>query len=128
MHGFAFHLFSRGYLGTVGRQRSYTSSLIRSSLAPVVAACLLTTGCGYIAGTLAPLANVPAPPQDLAAMQRGSNIIAHFTQSSLTTEMIPINGAVDSDLRAGPPPAVWSEAAWFAAAQRFSPARQTKIP
>jgi hypothetical protein len=101
---------------------------MRPSLAAGVAAFLLTTGCGYIAGTLAPLANVPAPPHDLAATQRGSDIIAHFTQSSLTTELIPIQGPVVSDLRAGPSPAVWSEAAWLATAQRFSPTLVAKIP
>jgi hypothetical protein len=64
----------------------------------------------------------------MAATQRGGNIIAHYLVPSLTTEMIPIKGAVDPDLRAGPSPAVWSEAAWLATAQRFNPTHITSIP
>jgi hypothetical protein len=94
----------------------------------VVAAFLLTPGCGYIAGTLAPLANVPAPPQDLAATQRGANIIAHFVVPSLTTEMIPIKGALDLDLRAGPSLTPWNLAAWLATARRVAPDHLTTIP
>jgi hypothetical protein len=94
----------------------------------VVAAFLLTPGCGYIAGTLAPLANVPAPPQDLAATQRGANIIAHFVVPSLTTEMIPIKGALDLDLRAGPGPAPWNLSVWLATARRIAPDHLTTIP
>lgn len=100
---------------------------MRPSLAAAVAALLFTTSCGYIAGTLAPLANVPAAPQDLAATQRGSEVIAHFTVPSLTTEMIPIKGALELDLRAGPPPTPWNEADWAAHAQRLTTAKLIKI-
>jgi len=101
---------------------------MRPSLAAAVAAFLLSTACGYIGGTLAPLANVPAAPQDLAATQRGANIIAHFTLPTLTTEMIPIKGALELDLRAGPPPAPWNASEWAAHAQRIASAQLIKIP
>jgi hypothetical protein len=101
---------------------------MRPSLAAAVAAFLLLTGCGYIGGTLPPLANVPSTPQDLAATQRGANIIAHFIVPSLTTETVPIKGALELDLRAGPAPAVWSEAEWAAHAQRIQPHGLVKSP
>jgi hypothetical protein len=47
---------------------------------------LLTAGCGYIGQPLVPLANVPQRISDLAAVQRGSTIIAHFTIPTFTTE------------------------------------------
>src|ERR1035438_4284229 len=62
---------------------------------------LCATGCGYVAGVQAPLANIPATVTDLDAIQRGSNLIAHFTVPALTTEGLPIRGALDFDLRAG---------------------------
>ncbi len=71
---------------------------------------------------------MPAAPQDLAATQRGANVIAHFTLPSLTTEMVPIKGALELDLRAGPAPAVWNESEWAAHAQRIAQARLIKIP
>jgi len=100
---------------------------MRPSLAAAVAAFLSSTACGYIGGTLAPLANVPAPPQDLAATQRGANVIAHFTVPSLTTETVPIKGALELDLRAGAPPTVWNESEWAAHAQRIAPTQLIKI-
>jgi hypothetical protein len=71
---------------------------------------------------------VPAAPHDLAATQRGASMIAHFTVPSLTTEAIPIKGAVELDLRAGPPPAVWNESTWAAQAEHVAPRRTTTIP
>jgi hypothetical protein len=94
----------------------------------VAAAFLLNTGCGYIGGTLAPLANVPAAPADLAAIQRGALLIAHFTEPDITTEGFPIKGDLELDLRAGPAPDVWSESAWAAQAQRVAPAHIAKLP
>jgi hypothetical protein len=107
---------------------------MRPSLAAAPAAILLitaflfTTSCGYIGGTLAPLANVPTAPKDLAAAQRGANIIAHFTVPSLTTENIPIKFVLDLDLRAGAAPATWNETEWAEQARRILPTHLTKIP
>lgn len=75
------------------------------SLPALLAALLLSSGCGYIGGPLTPLANVPAPVTDLAARQRGGIIIAHFTIPAFTTERIAIKGQLDLDLRIG----VWPE-------------------
>jgi len=60
---------------------------------------LLTSACGYIRPPLAPLANVPAKIQDLAAVQRGSIIIAHCTVPTLTTETYPLKATVNLELR-----------------------------
>ena len=62
---------------------------------------LLTAGCGYIGQPLVPLANVPQRISDLAAVQRGAVIIAHFTIPTFTTENNPIKTSVNLDFRAG---------------------------
>ena len=62
---------------------------------------LLTAGCGYIGQPLVPLANVPQRISDLAAVQRGSTIIAHFTIPTFTTENNPIKKSVKVDFRIG---------------------------
>jgi hypothetical protein len=96
--------------------------------AAAVAAFLLNSGCGYIGPTLVPLANIPAAPSDLAAIQRGAKLIAHFTVPATITEGYPIKGDLDLDLRAGLPPAVWSESEWAAQAERVAPAHITRLP
>lgn len=85
--------------------------------AAVLAALLLTAGCGYIGSPLVPLANVPSRITDLATVQRGATIIVHLSVPTMTTENNPIKTAVKLDLRIG------------AAADRFNPdewARQAK--
>jgi hypothetical protein len=101
---------------------------MRLSSAAAVAALLLDSGCGYIGGTLVPLANVPNAPADLAAIQRGAKLIAHFTVPDLTTEGFPIKEPAQLDLRAGPAPDPWSESVWSAQAERVAPTRMTKLP
>ena len=68
-----------------------------------------------------PLANVPLPVKDLAAIQRGSTIIVQFTVPSLTTEGQPIPPPVVLDLRAGAADP-FEENQWASAARRFTPA------
>ncbi|MBS1859541.1 MAG: hypothetical protein JST11_29480 [Acidobacteria bacterium] len=65
-------------------------------------AALLLASCGYIGDPLPPLANVPVRVTDLAAIQRGGVVIAHFTVPQLTTESKPIPLPLTLDLRAGP--------------------------
>ena len=69
---------------------------------PAAIAALLLTSCGYIGDPLPPLANVPTPIEDVAAIQRGNAIIAHFTLPVLTTEAKPIPLPLTLDLRIGP--------------------------
>lgn len=69
------------------------------------AGALFATGCGYIGEPLPPLANVPAKVTDLAAIQRGPNIIVQFTIPELTTEGREIKEPVKLDLRIG----AWGE-------------------
>jgi hypothetical protein len=64
-------------------------------------AALLLAGCGYIGDPMPPLANVPQKVHDLAAVQRGSNVIVQFTVPENTTEDHPIPAPVKLDLRAG---------------------------
>jgi hypothetical protein len=63
---------------------------------------LLLTGCGYIGEPLPPLMHIPARVTDLAAVQRGSNLIVQFAVPTVTTESTLIKQAVRLDLRIGP--------------------------
>ena len=85
---------------------------------------VLLSGCGYIAGPLPPLANVPARVADLAAVQRGGNIIAQFTIPAETTENMPVKRPLTLDLRAGPAAQPFRPEEWAAQAQRIAPPPQ----
>ena len=65
------------------------------------AAALFLAACGYIGDPQPPLANIPPGVNDLAAMQRGGQIIVQFTVPALTTEGHPIPRPLKLDLRAG---------------------------
>ena len=65
------------------------------------AAALFLAACGYIGDPQPPLANIPSGVNDLAAMQRGGQIIVQFTVPALTTEGHPIPRPLKLDLRAG---------------------------
>ncbi len=86
-------------------------------LPAAVAVVLLGSGCGYIGGPMVPLANIPATVTDLAAVQRGGAILAHFTPPAFTTEHVVISGPLAPELRIG----VWPEGAsvetWAASAK-----------
>jgi hypothetical protein len=81
-------------------------------------AVLLLTGCGYIGEPLPPLLRIPARVTDLAAVQRGSNLIVQFSVPAVTTEGTLINKADRLDLRIGPSPGTTFNAdAWAAGAK-----------
>jgi hypothetical protein len=75
-------------------------------------------GCGYVGDPLPPLANVPSPVRDLAAVQRGGRIIVQFTVPVTTTENHPIPPPLEMDLRAGTAEQ-FEENQWAASARRI---------
>lgn len=77
---------------------------------PALAAVL--SGCGYMAGPLPPLANIPARVTDLAALERGAKLIVQFTVPLLTTEGVDIKQPPSFDLRIGPGPVPFNAAQW----------------
>jgi len=82
---------------------------------------LLLTGCGYIAEPLPPLMNIPAKAENLAALERGPNIIVHFTLPELTTEGVLLKRAVRPELRIGPKTdGEFNAAVWAAIAKPVS--------
>jgi hypothetical protein len=81
---------------------------------------LLTAGCGYIGQPLVPLANVPQRISDLAAVQRGTVIIAHFTVPTFTTENNPIKKSVKIDFRVGAAGDPFVSGDWANEAKPFS--------
>jgi hypothetical protein len=70
----------------------------------VTALALCLCGCGYMGDPLPPALNKPERVQDLAAVQRGSNIIIQFTVPKVTTDGITLRKKdIDIELRVGPP-------------------------
>jgi len=89
-------------------------------LPALLAVSCLTAGCGYIGGPQAPLANVPTAVSDLAAVQRGSLIIVHFSVPTKTTENFPIPKPLKLDLRIGAASEPFNVEQWAAHAQPVS--------
>jgi len=90
---------------------------VRASVC-IVAPLLLWCGCGYIGQPLPPLMNIPGRGENLAAVQRGTTIIAHVTLPTLTTEGVLIKSSVRLDLRIGPKPkGPFNADAWAAGAK-----------
>lgn len=77
---------------------------------------VILAGCGYIGDPLPPALRRPVVVTDLAAVQRGSNIIIQFTIPQQTTEGLPLRGNEDIELRVGPP--ADNVAAWAKTAER----------
>src|ERR1035437_1164645 len=84
------------------------------------AAALLLAGCGYVGDPLPPLANIPPPGSDLAALQRGGRIIVQFTGPAKTTEGHPIPPPLRLDLRSGAADQ-FEENQWAAGARQIPP-------
>ncbi|HEY2018746.1 MAG TPA: hypothetical protein VGH38_34815 [Bryobacteraceae bacterium] len=85
--------------------------------AALLAAAFLTSGCGYIGSPLPPLANIPARVTAIAAVERDSHIIVHFTVPTLTTEGFPIKPPLHLDLRIGSAVAPFRPEDWAAQAK-----------
>src|ERR1051326_4854474 len=64
-------------------------------------ALLLLTGCAYVGSPVPPLANIPARVTDLAAVQRATRIIVHYSLPAFTTEAMAIKPPIKLDLRSG---------------------------
>lgn len=88
----------------------------------LTALAVVLSGCGYVAGPLPPLANIPARVADLAAVQRGGKLIVQFAPPQLTTEGVAIKQPPSFDLRIGPGPVPFTSAEWASAAKRIPPA------
>ena len=101
-----------------GAAACYASVLRLRSLAAALAAALLTS-CGYIGDPLPPLANVPTSVTDLAAIQRGAFVIAHFTVPQVTTELRPIPQPLTFDLRIGAAAEPFDSNEWAAHARHI---------
>jgi Fibronectin type III domain len=84
----------------------------------LVAAGLLLAGCGYVSEPLPPLMNVPGRAENVSAVQRGTNIIVHFSLPTLTTEGRVLTQGVRLELRIGPKPSgAFNAGAWLAGAK-----------
>ena len=87
----------------------------------LTALAAVLSGCGYVAGPLPPLANIPARVTDLAAVQRGGKLMVQFTPPQLTTEGVAIKQPPAFDLRVGPGPVPFSAVQWAGGAKQVPP-------
>lgn len=91
---------------------------MKQRLLIVVAAAVLLEGCAYISEPLPPLMNIPGRGENLAAVERGSNLIVHFTLPTLTTEGQVLKQGLRLDLRIGlKPGGQFTVASWAAGAK-----------
>jgi hypothetical protein len=95
--------------------------LIRRFLPALIAAAAFSNGCGHVGDPMPPRANVPVRVTDLAAIQRGSVVIAQFSVPTHTTEGIPIVTALTLDLRAAPTITPFDRDRWLEQAKEFKP-------
>ncbi|MGD0048111.1 MAG: hypothetical protein ABSE42_13985 [Bryobacteraceae bacterium] len=79
------------------------------------------SGCGYVAGPLPQLTNIPARVTDIAAVQRGGKLIVQFTAPHLTTEGVEIKQPPSFDLRIGPGPVPFTSEQWAREAKQIPP-------
>jgi fibronectin type 3 domain-containing protein len=87
----------------------------------LLAAALWTGGCGHVGDPMAPRANVPGKITDLAAVQRGSIVIAQFSAPLRTTEGIAIATPLTFDLHAGPGMDPFDRDKWVLQTKQFAP-------
>jgi len=87
----------------------------------MVAAAVLN-GCAYIGEPLPPLMNIPQRAAGLAAVERGTNLVVHFSLPTLTTEGQVLKQGVRLDLRIGLKPAgAFNASTWAAGAKAVRP-------
>ena len=103
------------------------------ALAAAISAAIavFVTGCGYIGDPLPPALRRPLGVTDLAAVQRGSNIVITFTIPQTTTEGLPLHGDEQVDLRVGPPAAdvnAWARGAEHAAIRATGDTARAEVP
>ena len=84
-------------------------------------------GCGYVGDPLPPLANVPSPVTDLAAIQRGGRIIVQFTVPVKTTEGPPDSSAARNWICARARRSSSRRTSGRRAPGRFLPARRSTV-
>jgi len=84
-------------------------------------AAAVGAGCGHVGDPMPPRANVPGKITDLAAVQRGSFIIAQFSVPTRTTEGLLIHTPLTFELHAGPSIAPFDLDRWLAQSRGFSP-------
>jgi hypothetical protein len=78
---------------------------------------LLSSGCGYMGQPLPPALKRPVRVVDLDAVERGPNLVIHFTVPKVTTEGLPVKNE-DIDLRVGPADSPFMYEAWRRSAAR----------
>jgi hypothetical protein len=80
---------------------------------------LLLLGCGYPGPVLPPSPEIPPPVVDLAAIERGDQIIITFHTPPRTTDNVPIKHFNEIDLRVGPALVPFDFQSWSVTAKQY---------
>lgn len=99
--------------------------MLRSLL--LLAAALVSSGCGYIGEPLPPALHIPERVTNLSASQQGARIVVQFTAPSHTTENLDITKPVRIELRVGPAGTPFPTEAPDAAAKPFDDIGQPAV-
>lgn len=80
---------------------------------------ILLLGCGYPGPVLPPSPEIPPPVADLAAIERGDQIVITFHTPPRTTDNVPIKRFHEIELRIGPALLPFDFATWAATAKQY---------
>ncbi len=93
--------------------------MLRVALVAVCVALLGLAGCGYVGPVVPPSPRIPLAVTNLAAMERGDQIVITFSIPARTVDSLPIEEFSEIDLRIGPSVRPFDLALWENAAHAY---------
>lgn len=95
--------------------------------AAAAALSAMLSGCGYVGPIVPPSPQIPAPVTNLAAVQRGDQIVVTFSTPPRTTDSLAIDEFSNIDLRIGPASEPFDQTAWEQSAKPYAIPHQPAV-
>jgi fibronectin type 3 domain-containing protein len=92
---------------------------VRPAIFVALAFSLLIGSCGYVGPVLPPSPELPLAITNLAATERGDQIVITFSTPTQTTDALPIVGFSNIDLRVGPAVTPFDFGQWANSARQY---------